>query len=224
MSDPTSEASPPARRLTRPRWLDARLLGGLVLVLVSVAAGAKIVGDAEDGEIVWAASRDLPAGSTLQAGDVEPTSIRLSGSGASYIDASGAPPDGYVLVRDVAAGELVPAAALSDGATGPERRLVSVPVSLHHYPSGLARGDRVDVYVVRPIQPGDSSAPAPDLVLTDAVVAQSGDGSSGFGPSGSSVGFVLEVDKSDVAAVVAAVGGGSIQLVGIPDAADAGTR
>jgi Flp pilus assembly protein CpaB len=219
MSSPTAE-SPPARRLARPRWLDARLLAGIVLVVVSVAAGAKLLGDAEEGDTVWVASRDLAAGSTLQSDDVEPATVQMAGSVSSYVDASGPAPAGYLVVRDVAAGELLPAAALSAGSSaGAARRFVSVPVAPHHFPSGLARGDRVDVYVVPASTPADLAAPEPDLVLAGAVVSQAGeDSGAGLGASASSVGFVLEVGESDVPALVAAIGSGSIQLVGVPAA------
>lgn len=209
-------SSPPARRLERPRWLDPRLVVGVALVLVAVAVGAKVVGDAERGELVWSASRDLPAGTTLRVDDLQATAVRLAGSTGEYVDANTAPPDGYVLVRDVAAGELVPAAAVAPAALAPPRRLVSVPVAVHHFPSGLGRGHRVDVYVMTASASGTATATAPELVLADAAVAEVAGGSGGFGPSGGTVGIVLEVQAADAAAVVAAVATGTIQLVRVP--------
>ncbi len=210
-------SSPPARRLERPRWLDPRLVVGVALVLVSVAVGAKVVGDAERGELVWSAARDLPAGTTLRVDDVHATAVRLAGSTGEYVDASAASPSGYVLVRDVAAGELVPAAAVAPAAQVPPRRMVSVPVAVHHFPSGLGRGHRVDVYVTTGSAPGAATSTAPELVLADAAVAEVAGGAGGFGSSGGTVGIVLEVQASDAAAVVAAVATGSIQLVRLPN-------
>ena len=43
----TDLPAPTATRLTRARWLDARLLIGLLLVLLSVVIGAKVVADAD---------------------------------------------------------------------------------------------------------------------------------------------------------------------------------
>lgn len=200
------------------------MLGGLLVVLVSVALGAKVVGDAEDVDLVWAASRDLPAGSTLQPEDVEARSVRLPGTVGAYVDASGTPPVGYVLVRDVAAGELVPAAALGDVASMRDHRLVSIPVAQHHYPSGLARGHRVDVYVVPSVAPGVVAAPGePVLVLGGAAVSDVTGEPGGFGAGGSMIGVVLEVDADDVPAVVEAVSSGSIQLVLVPAGASSGS-
>ena len=224
MSSPTVDPSPPARRIARPRWVDPKLLIGLLVVLVSVAAGVKVVGDAEDGDLVWAASRDLPAGSTLRPDDVEARSVRMPGTAAAYVDASVAPPTGYVLVRDVAAGELLPASALDEAGPAPEHRLVSLPVAQHHYPGGLARGHRVDVYVVPEAAPGVVATSAePVLVLGDAAVADVSGDVGGFGATGSTIGVVLEVDADEVPAVVEAVSSGSIQLVRVPGDASIGS-
>lgn len=209
--------SPPARRLDRPRWLDLRLLAGVLIVLVSVVIGARVVSAAERGEVVWSAAHDLSAGTTLREGDLVATSVRLADSTERYVDAGGAAPTGYVLVRDVSAGELIPVTAVSEGEEASSRRLISVPVAPDHFPAGLARGQRVDVYVTAAVLPGAlTDEVEPELALTDVAVSQVAGGSDGFGPASGSVGVVLEVDEDEVAAVVAAVATGTIQLVGLP--------
>lgn len=213
MSAPTS---PPARRLDRPRWLDPRLLVGVLLVLASVAVGARVIAAAERGELVWSAARDLPAGTTLRADDLQATSVRLADSAAQYVDANAAPPTGYVLVRDLAAGELVPAAAVASADQSSRQRLVSVPVTAHLFPAGLERGHRVDVYLTVATDTGAAATTEPELVLADAAVAEVAAGSNGFGPSSGTIGVVLEVDASEAPAVVAAVAAGTIQLVRLP--------
>jgi len=226
----SAATSPPARRLERPRWLDPRLVVGMLLVLASIAVGARVVAAAEQGDLVWSAARDLPAGTTLQIDDLTATSVRLSGSTSQYVDASIAPPAGYLLVRDVTAGELVPAAAMTSTEQVSTRRLVSVPVAPNHFPSGLTRGHRVDVYVTATALPGalaptgadetageDTTSGEPDRVLANAAVSEVTGGSDGFAPSSGSVGVVLEVAADDAPALVAAVAAGTIQLVRVPD-------
>lgn len=211
-------ASPPARRIVTPRWRDARLVIGVLLVVVAVALGTKVVGSAQAGDIVWAAARDLPAGTVVRGDDLEPVSVRLGASSSSYLDASGDPPAGYVLTRDIHHGELVPATAMRSDAAAEENRLVSVPVEVNHFPAALARGQRVDLYVVVASQPG-APAPSPELVLTDARVSDVSTGIRGLGATSSTVGVVLAVAAEDAAKVVAAVGHGTIQLVLVPGAA-----
>ncbi len=53
-------AAPVARRVRPPRWLDLRLVLGVLLVLGSVLLGARVVGAADATVPVWAAAGDLP--------------------------------------------------------------------------------------------------------------------------------------------------------------------
>ena len=53
---------PTPRRVRPPRWLDLRLVLGVLLVLGSVLLGARVVGAADATVPVWAAAGDLAAG------------------------------------------------------------------------------------------------------------------------------------------------------------------
>jgi hypothetical protein len=68
-------------------------------------------------------------------------------------------------------------------------------------------------------QGGEPSGP-PQLVLPRAVVAALDEGATRFG-AGSDLGVVLQVPQGTVAAVVAAVQRGAIDLVRVPVGADA---
>ncbi len=208
---PVRPAVPPARRLL-PGGRDLRLALGVVLVLASVVLGARLVSAADDRTEVWALTGPLSAGTTLTAEDVVPVAVALEDLGP-YVG-SGTDVEGGVLTRDVAAGELLPAGALHDGAVAP-RRLVTVPVDPLHAPPGLARGERVDLYVT----PSDGATlgdveVVPTLVLAAALVADPG----GLDPSGLSdrVGVVLDVAASEAERAVAAARAGDLDLVRAP--------
>jgi hypothetical protein len=207
MSVPTS---PPARRLRTDRH-DVRLALGVVLVLVSVIAGSRLLGAAGDRVAVWSARTSLASGTTLRAEDLVVVQVAPDGLSA-YVDESTVVV-GKSLTRDVAAGELLPRAALGQG-PAPERRLVTVPVDPLHAPSGLARGERVDVYV----SPKDGTSLSadgvsvlPSLVLAGALVADPGQADPGG--SSAQVGVVLDVAAKDAARAVAASRGGDVDLV-----------
>jgi len=101
---------------------------------------------------------------------------------------------------------------------------VSLPVAQHHYPGGLTRGHRVDVYVVPESAPGVVQAAAePVLVLGGAAVSDVTGDVGGLGAVGSTIGVVLEVDADEVPAVVEAVSSGSIQLVRVPGGVSIGS-
>src|SRR4051812_45095580 len=95
-----TEALPtPAARVVVPRWLDARVAVGLVLVLVSVAAGARIVSSAGHLTRVYAAAHELVPGEQLAPDDVAVVQVRLGGGGLRFFPASGGAPGGLVVHR-----------------------------------------------------------------------------------------------------------------------------
>ena len=209
--------SPPAARLAAPSWLDSRLVVCVLLVLVSVVVGAKVVSDADEYEQVWAARGDLAAGTLLSRADLNARRVRFYGNGNRYLAAT-ADPAGFVLSRAVGADEFVARAALRPASDAGSLRLVTVPVERYHVPVALRHGSLVDVYVTPKPQGGEPSGP-PQLVLPRAVVASLDDAANRFG-GGSDLGVVLQVPEGTVAAVVAAVQRGAIDLVRVP-AADA---
>ncbi len=202
--------SPQARRIRTERR-DLRLAIGVGLVVVSVVLGAKLLSSAGDRVPVWTATQALAAGTTLRADDVVAVSVAADNL-AAYVPQS-SDVTGKVLARDVGAGELVPAAALADSATD-TRRLVTVPVDPLHAPPGLARGERVDVYV----SPKDGASVGqdgvtvlPTLVLAGALVADPG--TVDTAGTSSQIGVVLDVAAKDADRAVAAARGGDVDLV-----------
>jgi hypothetical protein len=206
------EPSPPGRRLGAARWLDARLLVGLFLVLGSVMLGAKVVAEADDSVAVWAARADLAPGDALDAGDVETRQVRMADL-AAYV--GGDLPAGYVLTRPVGSGELLPRAAVALPGDAGARRIVTVPVERHHFPGTLAAGERVDVYVTASSTAGTPTGP-PEQVLAKALVDGVDADSGRFGGSTGAVGVALSVAPTDVPALVSAIQRGAIDLVSVP--------
>lgn len=190
--------SPPAARLPGRRWRDWRLVLGAVLVLGSAAAGAAAVAAADDTVAAWAARDDLVDRAVLSPGDLVSVQVRLEASVNPYL--SGPVPDGYVLVRPVGAGELVPASAVTpaDDVSGVSR-LVSVAVSSEAVPGALRAGDRVDVWLV----PDDLAEPdaAASLLVDEVPVASVPVAESGFGAAGPGTSVVLRLSSGDLGEV-----------------------
>jgi hypothetical protein len=206
-------SSPVVVRLARARWTDARLLVGILLVAFSIVLGARVVAAADDSRSVWALTRDLVAGSTLTQADVTIRQVRLDGELNPYLAATGDTPVGAVLRRDLTAGELLPAGALSSAGREPEG-LVTVPVGRDRLPLGLAPGQRVDVY-------GSVAAVAPgkpvhqELTVAGARVEQVEDSTGRFAAGGQGR-VVLAVPAAKVAALLSSIGAGSVDLVRVP--------
>jgi Flp pilus assembly protein CpaB len=203
---------PAASRLKLPSWLDARLAVGVLLVLASVVAGAKVVASAGDYRSLWAASRDLAPGTTITKGDLTAVKVRFHDHGDGYYAASTSLV-GRTTVTALSAGELIPAAA-APAQPAARTRLVTVPVARLHMPGGHdLHGVQVDMYVtVR--RSGDQGPSTPRLVLSGVTVADTVTDSSLASANGS--GVVLRVPLRYVDAVLAAVESGSIDLVRVP--------
>ena len=206
--------SPQATRLTLPRWLDARVAVGLLLVLVSVVAGARLVAAAGHLTPVYVAAHDLTPGQRVADGDLTVAHVRLGGDAGRYVAAGAVAPVGYVVTRFVGARELVPVGALATGAAVADTRFVTVPVQPGHLPGDLAHGDLVDVYLTAKIS-GGAAVPMPALVLSGVPVESREGGSRSFGGE-TALAVVLDVPADHVAAMVHAIESGTLDLVRVP--------
>jgi hypothetical protein len=213
--------TPVAARLGRARWLDPRLVGGLLLVLLSVVVGAKVLADADERVQVWSVTHDLGADTRLTTDDLAVRSVRLDNAAARYLSA-GQDLVGMVLTRQVGDGELLPVGAVALSGTGDQRRVVVQVDRIGA--AGLDKGRVVDVYAVRGDAAGQDPAP-PELVLSGVTVAEDVKASGGgFGGSGSKAGITLLVDGDDVSSLIDAMAHGDVYLAQVPSGADSSGR
>jgi hypothetical protein len=196
-----------------PRWLDLRLVLGVLLVLGSVLLGARVVAGADRTVPVWSAAGDLAAGTVLTPGDLVRVDVRLGDAAGAYLSTS-TQPQGRTLSRAVRRGELLPRAAL-DGA--PAQVQLALPVQAGYVPPGLGRGSRVDVYAL-PGGGGSAAAPtgAPGVVavVRDATVqAVSGRAQGVLSTPTTTVQVVVSVPTAEAPGVLGAVGGRALAVV-----------
>ena len=214
--------SPRAARLATPRWLDTRLVLGVLLVLFAVVAGARVFASADHYSRVYVAKHDLVPGERVTAADLAVGRVRLDGQGPLYVGA-GSVPAGYVVTRYVGAHEFLPVGALAPAAPrDADSRLVTVPVAPGHLPPALTHGTLVDVYLT-PKAAAGAVVPAPTLVLANVAVQSREGGSRTFGGD-TTLAVVLAVPADRVPDVVHAVESGTIDLVAVPAAAAAAVR
>jgi hypothetical protein len=220
--------SPPASRLGRPRWLDLRLVVGVLLVLGSVLVGTRVVAGADDSTPVLAVTRDLQPGLRLDDSDVATRRVSLD-DGLEHYVAAGSPIDGYVVTRRVSEGELLPREAIApsrDIADADDLRWVTLAVPSEERPSGLSEGDLVDVWVA-PLDSAEAGSTAERLaeaVPVEATASRSG----GLGGSNESTVTLALTGKGQaspldelVAVLVAAARDSRVYLVAHPGAGPA---
>jgi hypothetical protein len=166
------EPSPAPRRISRPRWLDLRMLLGILLVATSVLLGVKVVGDARRSGRAVAVTRDLAAGSVLTAADLRVVDATVPDGSPYFPDPTTAV--GKALNRPLAAGELLPSAALG---RPPAHTVLTVPLAPDAAPP-LEAGERIEIWL--------STKTCPSVVLLADVTVQDvrAPSSGAFGATG----------------------------------------
>lgn len=167
---------PTATRAQPPGWRDPRLWIGVAIVAVSIIAGARILGAADDSVTVWAAARDVAPGDTVREDDLVSTSVRFGDATDldHYLLTSDPLPDDLRLTRGLGAGELVPAAALG---AGEEADTVIVSLAFPHelIPTNIGAGSMIELLVIPDDGADDGAGGKPETsepttVLSDVVV------------------------------------------------------
>lgn len=191
---------------------DVRLLIGLALVLASVAGMVGIVGALDRRVAVYAAPGALLPGEVVTADDLVERMVTLDGAEASYLRAGAIPPEGVVVARPVAAGELLATAAVgsADGIRATALVLpLAGPVS-----ATIGPGSLVDVWASAASTSAASTSAAsaeavlPPIVLVgDATVVRVVE-ADGFVPDGAVEVEVL-VPRTRIARVLQAIADGS---------------
>lgn len=184
--------SPRGNRMRTPRWFDLRLGLGVILVLGSVAVGARVVAAADETTPTLVAAENLTPGQRLTGDAVETSDVQLSGSGDMYL--TGAVADGYVVTRAVRAGELVPRAAVAPAGEVGEFRYATLPLNSAETPPGLRGGDLVDLWLI----PAESQDDTTVSSLAEAVsVTEVSRGSGTLGGSSAQTVVTLALTGAD---------------------------
>ncbi|MFT4157071.1 MAG: hypothetical protein QM630_03970 [Microbacterium sp.] len=192
--------------LTRPRkafWGDIRFLVGIILVALSIAGVWLIVSSSGRTTPVLQANRTIVQGEALVSSDFQVVEVGLGALTDDYLAPQDLTP-GLIAARTLNEGEIVPTTALAQADEGHTTTIVVE--SSTGIPSGVAAGAVVELWQAPPLDDG-RSFDAPRILVANAAV------SAVVEPEGmlSSDTTTIEVviDRSDVAAVLAAVTGGS---------------
>jgi hypothetical protein len=194
-------ALPPAptpRRLSRPKWLNVRVVGGILLVIAAVVIGARVIGASAQTTAVWAADRDLASGTVLGAGDLISVEVNLGDRAGLYLAPGSASPVGMTMANSIAAGELLAASSVEEPGTG---RIVAIGVEPGNMPPGVAHGSTVDLYLTTGGAAGSAAQAKTELVGRDitvqSVTAPASGGLSGATSNRYQLSVLLPADVAD---------------------------
>ncbi|WP_116114119.1 hypothetical protein [Austwickia chelonae] len=201
-----------ARRLRRPHWRDSRLLVGLLLIVASVATGARVVAAAGQTTPIYAATQALIPGERLTADRLTRVDVALGQTSEKYLSAAEPLPDA-VIVREVRAGELLADTAIAPGDHGGRIPIV-IPV-----PAETARiltvGSTVDIWVNdKQLTSGTSQFGTPRKAVKAAPVGRVPDPDEGRLAGLGTTAVQVHVPHADVERLVGAMDqGAKITLV-----------
>ena len=179
-----------------------------MLIASSTIGVWALVSGLDDSIDVYVARDTITPGSRLDPADLAVESVRLGASAEHYLLVDEFPSAGLVATRTVPAGELVPQSAV-DEADRTGLSVVVVP-SRGPLPSGLAAGDRIDVWAAKAVE--RSGFEPPKVLISDAEIAGLVEEDGMVQTSGVSV--ELLVPREKVAALLEALAAGdAIDLV-----------
>lgn len=190
----------------RPRrlWFDPRFFIGVVLVAVSVAGSVALIAVNDSSIRVYAVRDTATPGQMLAETDLVAVNVRLNAADALYVTPDAFPKDGVMVTRTIAAGELVPRAAVGR-TSGLDTTAVVLQLTTD-LPESVRAGSVLDVWAARKAGSGVFDPPA--VIVSAAVVVRliTGDQllSSDRGTS-----VEVLVPRSTVAAVLESVANGA---------------
>lgn len=203
-----------SKRIRRPKWTDARLVVGALLVVLAVVATYLLVNSANSTTRVWASARTLVPGEVLEPADLTVAEVNLADLGSRYLSADAELPRGTSVRGVVAAGELLAASTVAP-LSELEGRVVAIDVA-GSVPSVVDAGSLVDVWA-QPEQNGlDDDGSEPRQIVDSAPVAHITRDVGSFGV-GDGARIEVFVDSDDLSGVLEALDGRSVlSIVGAP--------
>lgn len=203
-SERTLGTVPAATRSRPSAWRDPRLWVGVVVVAVSVVAGARLLAAADDTVSVWAVGADAGPGARLDPADLEVARVHFADEDelSSYFTTDDALPADLRLVHGVGAGELLPRTAVDRADRDADTVELPVAVDADQVPPAVAAGSVVDVYLADGRARDRPAGPAIDGATVVAAPAMD----ATFGSTTGRRQLVLAVSSGDAAAFLDRLG------------------
>lgn len=194
-------------RSRRAVWGDIRFLIGMALIAISIGGVWLVLSSSGSTTPVLQANRTVVRGETLESADFQVVEVSLGSVTDRYL----APQDlrpGQVASRTVVEGELLSSVAAQDAA---ESRTTTIIVeSSTGVPADVAAGRAVELWHT-PLGEDGRSLDEPRILVAAATVASVTKTEGMLATGGTAVEVV--VDRADVAALLAAITGGSVLSV-----------
>lgn len=179
-------------------WADARFFLGIALIAASVGGVWFLVNASRTTVPVYAAAHTIVEGELISTGGLRIVDVALGASQDAYLPAGELSP-GVVATRTIAAGELVPAAAVGDAEAA--RTTTVVIRSAVDVPAAVVAGSVVEVWSAPRTEQGRYGTPS--ILVADATVVAVSRDDSMIGGGAASLEVVIP--RADVADALGAI-------------------
>lgn len=181
-------------------WFDPRFAIGLVLVIVSLVGVWLLVSGAERSVGVYAARAPLSVGDKVDSSDFALTPVRFDDADDLYLTPDSFPAEGLLVTRSIAAGELIPAAAVGTLAGG---SVTSIVIEIDgRLAASIGPGAVVDIWSAR--ESGSGEFGPPSVLVGEASVVRLVE-ATGLIAGGAGQTIEVLVPKDKVAAVLESI-------------------
>lgn len=190
-------------RSRRAVWGDARFLIGIAVVALSIGGVWAVVSSSGTTTPVLQATRTIAPGETLASGDFQVVDVGLGTVTDRYLAPQELRP-GQVASRTVFEGELLSTSAAEDADA--KRTTTIVVESSTGIPADVDAGSVIELWQSPPLDDAGDHGP-PRVLVADAIVISVTKTEGMLTAEGTTAEVVI--DRADVAAVLAAITGGS---------------
>ena len=187
-----------------------RLYIAASLFVASIAASFLISYISHQGQSYWVVKSALPKGVQIDSADLQLVQADLAVGIFGYLG-SAVNPVGSITLRNLQAGEILNAGAISEDSQELTTESLSISIRASDLPPDISIGEMVALYHVHDARNGEEVI-APERVLSGVFVRAISQGSANFG---SDISLTLSLNRESVPILLAATSSGRIVVVSI---------
>ncbi len=206
--EPSASSNLPNMIQKNEKKSQTRLYIAASLFVASIAASFLISYISHQGQSYWVVKSALPKGVQIDSADLQLVQADLAVGIFGYLG-SAINPVGSITLRNLQAGEILNAGAISEDSQQLTSESLSISVRASDLPPHISIGEMVALYQVHDARNGEQPI-APERVLSGVFVRAISQGGSNFG---SDISLTLSLNRESVPVLLAATSSGRIVVV-----------
>ena len=185
-----------------------RVLIAAVLLALSVLSSVLISLLSNQRESYWIAEQDLTPGQQIAASDITKVEVNINPISGTYLSVS-ENPIGSIVLNRIPRFSLLANQSISSRTDSINSAELSLTIRANDLPAKIAAGDRISIYQVEDVKPGDLAS-APNLILADIYLGSIERKSTNFG---SDAAITIAIGRNDISDVLRSTTFGRLVVV-----------